>query len=43
MSQWPFVFAAYGLVVLATVGLIVASFLSMRGAESDAESVKRRP
>ncbi|WP_268828568.1 hypothetical protein [Sphingomonas cremea] len=42
MSQWTFVVAAYGLATLATVGLVVVSLLSMRGAESDAEAVKRR-
>ena len=43
MSQWTFVIAAYGLVALATAGLICLSFLSMRSAEADAEAVKRRP
>lgn len=43
MNQWAFVVAAYGLVTLATVGLVVGSFLSMRGAEADAEAAKRRP
>jgi hypothetical protein len=42
MSQWNFVFAAYGLVALTTLGLIGWSFLSMRSAEADAEAVKRR-
>ena len=42
MNQWAFVIAAYGLVSAATMVLIVASFLSMRGAEADAEAVKRR-
>lgn len=42
MSQWAFVFAAYGLALLATVGLILWSYLSMRNAEADAEAVKRR-
>ncbi len=43
MNQWAFVIAAYGLVALATLGLISWSFLSMRSAEADAEAVKRRP
>ena len=43
MSQWAFVMAAYGLTLLATVGLIVASWTSMRRAEADAETSKRRP
>ena len=43
MNQWAFVMAAYGLVIFATVGLVIASLLSMRGAEKAAEAVKRRP
>ena len=42
MNQWAFVLAAYGLVALATVGLILWAWLSMRIAEADAEAVKRR-
>jgi cbb3-type cytochrome oxidase subunit 3 len=42
MSQWPFVIAAYGLVSLATIGLIAWAYWSMRKAEADAEAVKRR-
>ncbi len=42
MNQWAFVIAAYGLVGLATAGLIAWSYLSMRGAEADADAVKRR-
>ena len=43
MNQWAFVTAAYGLAALATVGLVVWAYLSMRQAEADAEAVKRRP
>lgn len=43
MNQWAFVMAAYGLVGLATVGLILWAWISMRSAETDAEAVKRRP
>jgi hypothetical protein len=42
MSQWGFVFAAYALVGVTTVGLIGWAFLAMRTAEADAEAVKRR-
>ena len=42
MSQWAFVTAAYGLVGLATLALVLWSFLSMRSAEADADAVKRR-
>ena len=42
MNQWTFVLAAYGLVALTTVGLILWAWLSMRAAEAEAEAVKRR-
>ena len=42
MNQWTFVLAAYGLAALATFGLVGWAFLAMRGAEADAEAVKRR-
>jgi len=42
MNQWSFVFAAYGLVALATIGLVAWSFLSMRDAEARADAAKRR-
>jgi hypothetical protein len=42
MNQWTFVLAAYGLVTLTTIGLVGWSFMSMRGAEANAEAVKRR-
>lgn len=41
MSQWAFVFAAYSLALLATIGLILWAYLSMRNAEADAEAAKR--
>jgi hypothetical protein len=43
MNQWAFVIAAYGLVAMATVGLVVWSHRSMRKAEAEAEAAKRRP
>jgi len=43
MNQWAFVFAAYGLTGLATIGLVAGSWLSMRRAEAEAEASKRRP
>jgi hypothetical protein len=43
MNQWVFVIAAYALTLTATVGLIVASWASMRRSESEAEASKRRP
>ena len=41
MNQWSFVIAAYALVSLASVGLILWAWRSMRAAEADAEAVKR--
>lgn len=42
MNQWAFVLAAYALVALATLSLVVWAWLSMRAAEADAEAAKRR-
>ena len=33
MNGWPFVIAAYGLTLLASVGIALASYLAMRAAE----------
>ena len=42
MSQWAFVVAAYGVTAVATLALVAWAFLSMRSAEADAETLKRR-
>ena len=42
MNQWAFVFAAYGVTTVATLGLILWAWLSMRSAEVEAEALKRR-
>ncbi len=42
MNPWPFVVAAYGIALLATAALLLASFASMRRAEADAESLRDR-
>jgi len=42
MNQWIFVLAAYGLVALATVGLVLWAWMTMRTAESAADAGKRR-
>ena len=42
MNQWAFVIAAYSATALATLGLLLWAYLSMRTAEGEAESVKRR-
>jgi hypothetical protein len=41
MSQWSFVLAAYGLVLSATIFLLLASWRRMRRAEAEA-AVPRR-
>ena len=41
MNQWSFVLAAYGVTALATLGLVLWAWASMRAAEADAEAVKR--
>jgi len=43
MSQWSFVIAAYGVVAVATLGLIAWAWAAMRQAEAGAEAAKRRP
>jgi hypothetical protein len=43
MSQWDFVTLAYGVVALATVGLIAYSWLAMRRSEAGADAVTRKP
>jgi hypothetical protein len=43
MNQWSFVLAAYAVVGLTTIGLILWAWLSMHAAEAGAEAVKRRP
>ena len=42
MNQWAFVFAAYAVTVVATVVLAAWAYWSMRGAEAEAEALKRR-
>jgi hypothetical protein len=42
MNQWAFVSAAYGVVVVATLALILLSWAAMRRAEAEAEAVRRR-
>ena len=41
MNAWPFVIAAYTLALGGTAGLLGWSWLSMRSAEAEAESLKR--
>jgi hypothetical protein len=42
MNHWPFIAAAYGAVVIGTVGLALASWRAMRVAEKAAEELRRR-
>ena len=39
MNQWSFVLAAYGVVLIATLVLLLASWRAMRGAEVAAAAV----
>lgn len=41
MSHWPFIIAAYGLTLLATLGVTFWSWWAMRRAEADAEALRR--
>jgi hypothetical protein len=41
MSQWSFVLAAYGVVIIATLVLLLASWRAMRGAEAAADAARR--
>lgn len=42
MSPWPFVIAAYSVTIVATVALLVWSFVGMSRAEAGAAELKRR-
>jgi len=42
MNPWPFVIAAYAVTIAATLGLLLWCFTTMRRAESEADSLKRR-
>jgi hypothetical protein len=38
MNPWPFVIAAYGIVIAGTLAVTLASWLGMRSAEAAAEA-----
>jgi hypothetical protein len=42
MKPWPFVIAAYGVVIVLTFALLLWSFVSMRSAEAAADALKRK-
>ncbi len=41
MSHWPFIIAAYGLSLAATIGVTAWSWAAMRRAEADADAMRR--
>ena len=41
MNHWSFVIAAYGVVIVATLVLLLASWRAMRGAEAAASAARR--
>ncbi len=42
MNHWPFIIAAYGIGLLATISLVLGSWLAMRRAERQADALTRR-
>lgn len=42
MNHWPFIIAAYAIAIVGTGGVVIASFLSMRRAERQADALTRR-
>ena len=43
MNPWPFVTAAYAIALAGTLALTLWSWLAMRRAEAQAETLSRRP
>jgi hypothetical protein len=43
MNPWPFVIAAYGIVIVGTLALLLASWLGMRSAEAAADASRSEP
>ena len=41
MNQWPFVIAAYAVVLVGAAGLLIWAFASMRRAERAADALRR--
>ena len=41
MNPWPFVTAAYAVAIVATAGLILWSYASMRRAEAAADKLRQ--
>jgi hypothetical protein len=42
VDAWPFIIAAYGIAILATLALTLWSWRAMRNAERDAAAVSNR-
>jgi hypothetical protein len=40
MSHWPFILAAYGATIAATLATFVSSYAAMRRAEAEAEGLR---
>jgi hypothetical protein len=43
VNPWPFIVAAYGIVIAGTLALVLASWLGMRSAEADADDRRAEP
>ena len=43
MNHWAFIVAAYALTALGALGTALWSFIAMRRAEAEAESLSNRP
>jgi hypothetical protein len=41
MNPWPFVIAAYAVAIVATAGLILWAYASMRRAEAAADKLRK--
>lgn len=42
MNPWPFVIAAYGVVIALTLALLLWAYASMRRSEAAADALERR-
>jgi len=42
MNHWPFILAAYAVIVIGVGGISVLSWLAMRRAEAAADAVRER-
>lgn len=43
LDPWPFIIAAYALTMIGTIGVTLWSYLAMRRAEKDADTLSKRP